>query len=284
MPVLDGFVKKHDYLVCVDSDGCVMDTMNSKHIHCFGPCMVSQWGLEAWSGEILPRWNEINLFQKTRGINRFKGLAMALEEIDKKYTPILGVAFLQRWVNTAPALSDDALQAAVDICTDPAGRQCLEKALAWSKAVNERTDTLARALKLPFPGAADGLEAAHNVADVVVVSSANRDAVVQEWETHQLMGYVDLLLTQDAGSKSRCIGQMLQEGYDPARVLMVGDAPGDLEAAEKNRVWFYPILVSHERESWREFREVALGKLRDGTYGEGYQNAKRRAFSSNLAD
>ena len=62
MSIFDSFVKKHDYLVCVDSDGCVMDTMNCKHFHCFGPCMVTEWGLEAWKDEILDRWNVINLF------------------------------------------------------------------------------------------------------------------------------------------------------------------------------------------------------------------------------
>ena len=74
MSIFDSFERKHDYLVCVDSDGCVMDTMNCKHFHCFGPCMVAEWGLEEWQDEILARWNVINLFSMTRGINRFKGL------------------------------------------------------------------------------------------------------------------------------------------------------------------------------------------------------------------
>ena len=42
MSVFESFVRKHDFLVCVDSDGCVMDTMNCKHFHCFGPCLVRQ--------------------------------------------------------------------------------------------------------------------------------------------------------------------------------------------------------------------------------------------------
>ena len=46
MPVsLQGFQKKKDYLICVDSDGCAMDTMNIKHIKCFGPCMVEELSL-----------------------------------------------------------------------------------------------------------------------------------------------------------------------------------------------------------------------------------------------
>lgn len=45
---LQEFEKKHDYLICVDSDGCAMDTMDIKHFRCFGPCMVEEWGLEQW--------------------------------------------------------------------------------------------------------------------------------------------------------------------------------------------------------------------------------------------
>ena len=56
MSIFDTFERKHDYLVCVDSDGCVMDTMNCKHFHCFGPCMVTEWDLEEWKEEILDRW------------------------------------------------------------------------------------------------------------------------------------------------------------------------------------------------------------------------------------
>ena len=48
MKSLNEFVKKNQYLICVDSDGCAMDTMDVKHIRCFGPCMVKEWGLEEW--------------------------------------------------------------------------------------------------------------------------------------------------------------------------------------------------------------------------------------------
>ena len=48
MSIFDSYKKTRDLLVCVDSDGCAMDTMNCKHFHCFGPCMVTEWGLEEW--------------------------------------------------------------------------------------------------------------------------------------------------------------------------------------------------------------------------------------------
>ena len=95
MSVFESFVRKHDFLVCVDSDGCVMDTMNCKHFHCFGPCLVREWELEQWRVPVLERWNQRNLFRMTRGINRFGALATALTEIDNHYTSISGVETLQ---------------------------------------------------------------------------------------------------------------------------------------------------------------------------------------------
>lgn len=82
-------VRQHDWLICVDSDGCAIDTMDIKHIRCFGPCMVAEWGLKDWAKPILARWNEINLYTMTRGINRFKGLSIALAEIDKQYKKLM---------------------------------------------------------------------------------------------------------------------------------------------------------------------------------------------------
>ena len=281
MSVFDTFVKKHDYLVCVDSDGCAMDTMNCKHFHCFGPCMVTEWNLEQWQDAILTRWNEINLFQMTRGINRFKGLALALAEINEQYTTIEGVDALVDWVANAPALSNDGVAAAAAACENPSGKKCLEKALSWSKAVNTSIVALPEELKVPFPGAKEGLAVAHTFADVAVVSSANRDAVDEEWTTHGLLDHVDIVLAQDCGSKAHCISEMLKFGYAPDKVVMVGDAPGDCDAAEANGVWYYPILVNDEANSWKEFQDVAVEKLQNGTFAD-YQTEKKTEFKKNL--
>ena len=278
MSIFDTFEKKHDYLVCVDSDGCVMDTMNCKHFHCFGPCMVAEWGLEAWKDAILERWNVINLFSMTRGINRFKGLAMALKEIDGKYTKIHGVDDLVRWADTAPALSNDGVAKAIAEAEDPA---IFEKALAWSKAVNAAIVELDEALKVPYEGAKEGLAAAHAFADVAMVSSANRDAVEEEWGKFGLLEHTDIVLAQDIGSKAACIAEMLKFGYDRSKVVMIGDAPGDCDAAEKNGVHYYPILVNHEKESWDEAIAVAFEKLQAGDFA-AYAAQKKQEFLENL--
>ena len=281
MSIFDSFERKHDYLVCVDSDGCVMDTMNCKHFHCFGPCMVAEWGLDEWKDAILERWNVINLFSMTRGINRFKGLAMALGEIDQQYKKIDGIAHLQHWADTAPALSNDAVAKAAEAATDPDAKLVLQKALSWSKAVNASIVELDEALKVPYDGAKEGLAAAHQFADVAMVSSANRDAVEEEWGKFGLLEHTDIVLAQDVGSKAACIREMLKSGYDLDKVVMIGDAPGDCDAAEKNGVYYYPILVNHEKASWDEAIAVAYGKLQEGTYAE-YGAEKKTQFLKNL--
>nr|MBE6545202.1 HAD family hydrolase [Oscillospiraceae bacterium] len=272
--------KNHEFLICVDSDGCAMDTMDVKHFRCFGPCMVREWSLQEWEKEILDRWNEINLYTITRGINRFKGLAMALSEINRKYCPIEGIEALAEWANNAPELSNSALNEIISKRPDEA---VFKKALSWSISVNEAITRLPDESKIPFPMAKEALEFAHKYADIAIVSSANLDAVLEEWEMHGLLAHVDVIMSQNDGSKAYCISELLKKGYEKDKVLMCGDAPGDLSAAEKNGVHFYPILVRQECASWHEFISDGFTRLIDGTYAE-YGEIKKAQFYKNLGE
>lgn len=274
------YTKRNDFLICVDSDGCAMNTMDIKHFRCFGPCMVTEWGLEKWRGEILARWNEINLYTMTRGINRFKGLVKSLGEIREKYCEIEDFSRLEQWVKEIAELSNDALEHEIK----RADSVCLRKALSWSRAVNRAVERLPEEEKLPFEGVREALKQAWRNADIAVVSSANPGAVLEEWDLHGLLEYTDVALAQDSGSKEFCIGELMKRGYQPEHVLMCGDAPGDLEAAKKNGVYFYPILVRREAESWEEFREVGLKHFLEGSYGGQYQAKKERQFLVNLGE
>ena len=274
---LEEFQKKHDFLICVDSDGCAVDTMDIKHKRCFGPCLVKEWGLEQWEKPILERWNEINLYTHTRGINRFKALALALEEVNQTYTPIEGVEELKTWTEEAKELSNPALEAQIA----KTGAPVLKKALSWSLAVNRAITELPWEVKHAFSGVKEAFEGVRDFADLVIVSSANRDAVEQEWGKFGLLAYTDIVLAQDVGSKAACIARMLEFGYAADHVLMIGDAPGDWEAARKNGVWYYPILVNHEKQSWEEAVSQGFAKFREGKYSD-YGEEKRIAFLHNL--
>ena len=276
---LSTFVKKHDYLICVDSDGCAMDTMDIKHIRCFGPCMVTEWRLETWAEDILRRWNEVNLYTLTRGINRFKGLAVALAEVNGKYKKIGGIDELVSWAETSPELSNDALKRRIE-AGDPTG--VFRKALSWSQAVNEHIKALPQEEIKPFEKVKEALAMAHENADVAIVSSANLGAVLEEWERFGLLEHTDIVMAQNVGSKAFCISELLKKGYAQDHVLMCGDALGDMQAADKNGVYYFPILVRKEAQSWQEFMNTGLHKLLEGSYGGEYQAAKKAAFSENL--
>ncbi len=272
------FCRKKEFLVCVDSDGCAMNSMDVKHIRCFGPCMVEEWGLDRWKAPILERWNEINLYRMTRGINRFRGLAKALREIDTKYEKIEGIGDLERWVEQTKELSNTALSGAIQ----ERDSICLKKALSWSEKVNKRIHDLPSELGRPFEGVKEALCRARDMADVAVVSSANPQALDEEWNRYGVMEYVDVLLAQDMGSKAHCIKELLKKGYESSHALMIGDALGDYEAAEKNGIFFYPILVKKEEHSWEECRQIALHRLQEGNYGGNYQEQVLKEFRENL--
>ena len=44
--------KRKEFLVCIDSDGCVMDTMDLKHDKCLAPCMLMVWDLGKYKIEL----------------------------------------------------------------------------------------------------------------------------------------------------------------------------------------------------------------------------------------
>ncbi|MDM0932567.1 HAD family hydrolase [Clostridium perfringens] len=277
--ILDNFNKQKDFLICIDSDGCAIDTMDIKHIKCFGPCMVTEWNLEEWKEPILERWNEVNLYTLTRGINRFKGVAVALIEINEKYITIEGLDEFVRWTEETKELSNEALEVEIE----KTNNICLKKALEWSKSVNKSIDLLSDDEKCPFEGVKEAIILAKKVADIAIVSSANEKAVLDEWNKHGLLENVDIVLTQNIGSKSYCINKLIAKGYSRNNVLMVGDALGDLKAAEENEALYYPIMVRKEKESWIRFSKEALERFTSNSYYGEYQEKVIAEFKANLS-
>ena len=278
---LESFKKSKEFLVCIDSDGCAIDSMNIKHFNCFGPRMVDEWNLHEWADEILKSWNYVNLFSLTRGINRFKGLLIALVEINEKYVKIDDLDSFAEWVETTNELSNNSLSRAIEAKPESVA---LKKALSWSNSVNASIKKLPEEDVVPFGMVKEALIFAHERADVAIVSSANLGAIMDEWERYGLLPHVDLVLAQNSGTKAYCIGELLKKGYDKDKVIMCGDAPGDMDAAQVNGVFYYPIKVGFEKESWEEFIEVGFGKLLDGSYAGEYQSAKNDEFIKNLSE
>lgn len=265
--LFDAFTPKKEWLVCVDSDGCAMDTMDSKHHQAFCPQLIRVYGLEKYADVITPYWMEVNLYSRTRGINRFKGLASTLRMLSRMEVQVPGTAELCTWVEHAPKLSNPALEQAIAA----GGGIGLQKALEWSRAVNEAVAAMGDDSR-PFPGCREALAAIHAKTDTAVVSSANSEALAEEWTRHGLVEHMDIVLGQDAGTKEACLVALSAKGYAPGHVLMVGDALGDLDAAQHANALFYPILVGKEKMSWDRLVSDALPRFLAGTFAGSYQD------------
>jgi phosphoglycolate phosphatase-like HAD superfamily hydrolase len=274
---ISDFQKTSNFLVCVDSDGCAMDTMEVKHRKAFGPEAVNVWNLQHINDRFLDVWNDINLYTQTRGINRFKGVVLTFAALEAEGIEMPDISSFKNWTETTKELSNPSLEREIEKTNDSQLKQALE----WSHAVNRSIEEMAGDDR-PFEGAKEGLQAAKEVANVAIVSSANGAAVLDEWTRHELSVHVDVMLGQEAGTKAYCIEQLQTFGFDNTHVLMVGDAPGDLDAAQKNGVFYYPILVGKEKFSWNRFRDEALSKFMDGSFEGEYQQKLIDEFNDNL--
>ncbi len=275
--VFEQYEKSKDFLVCVDSDGCAMDTMEIKHRKCFAPEMIKTWGLYEKEDYILNLWYDLNLYTRTRGINRFKGLAETFKIISKEGIEIKDLESIINWVETTNELSNNSLKREIE----KTNSEGLKMALAWSLAVNESIENLPQDDE-PFEGVKVGLEGISKLADISVVSSANGEALDNEWNRHDLVKYLKALLGQEAGTKQHCIAELKKKGYDANKILMVGDAPGDLQAAQNNGVFFYPILVNKEGFSWDRLLNEAVPKLIKGEFTKEYQDMLIKEFNDTL--
>ncbi len=273
------FTQTKDFIICIDSDGTAIDTMNIKHNECFGPCLVNEFNLSEFdkNGELIEKWGEINLFSLTRGVNRFKTAYYFLDFVNSNVSKIEDIENLKNWTENSKELSNSALKAEIE----KTNSSILKKTLDWSLAVNESIENLPIEKKKSFEGVREFLKYAKEFADIAIVSSANHEALVSEWEEEKLMEFVDILMSQNDGSKKYCISQLLKQGYKKENLIMLGDAPADLDAAKDNDVFFYPILVNKEKDSWQEFKNNGFSLFLKGEYSQ-YNLDKQKEFYDNL--
>ena len=63
---------------------------------------------------------------------------------------------------------------------------------------------------------------------------------------------------------------------------MIGDAPGDYEAARKNDALFFPINPGAEEGSWKRLLEEGIGRFLSGTFAGEFQASLLEEFDSYL--
>ena len=271
----------HAALIGFDSDGCVFDSMGLKHRECFCPAFIGRFGLQAVSKAARETWEFVNLDSTTRGVNRFRAVLAALRLL-KSHPDIAARGFtvpdlpgLEAWVAGSDSLSEPALERFI------AGTRSdeLPLVLAWSRDVNAAVAAVAKSVP-PFPRVAGTLERASRVADLMVVSQTPAEAIEREWEANGLLEFIWIAAGQEFGSKAEQLNWGLSEMRGPA--LMVGDAPGDLAAAQEAGARFFPIIPGSETESWRLLADEVLDAWLAGRYGEREESDLLASFRAAL--
>jgi phosphoglycolate phosphatase-like HAD superfamily hydrolase len=65
---------------------------------------------------------------------------------------------------------------------------------------------------------------------------------------------------------------------------MIGDAPGDFNAAKKNGALFFPVVPGREEDSWKRLHDEALDRFFAGSYAGSYEAALVKEFDASLPE
>jgi phosphoglycolate phosphatase-like HAD superfamily hydrolase len=275
------FTPRHDFLVGIDSDGCAFDSMEIKHKECFIPNIIHHYNLQAVSKYAREAAEFVNLYSKSRGINRFPALIEALDWLKRRPEVIArGVkieipAGLVAWLKRETKLGNPALKQAVEATGDPD----LAQALAWSQDVNDTVTRVVRGVP-PFPFVRQCLEKLSSQADLLVISATPNEALQREWEEHDLARFVQAICGQEVGTKKETLA--VASKYPAGHALMIGDAPGDYQAAKANNALFFPINPGAEEASWQRLYEEGIERFYAGSFAGDYQQRLLTEFEACL--
>jgi len=279
--VLEDYQPEQEFLVGIDSDGCVFDTMELKHKECFIPQFINHYDLQGVSKYAREASEFVNLYSQSRGCNRFLGLIEQLDwlrrrpEVKARGVKVPALQSLINWVEQETKLGNPALVKVVEATGDPE----LKKTLAWSRDVNDAIAEMVRGVP-PFPSAKKCLERLTGKADMLVVSATPNAALETEWEEHGMAKYVRAICGQEAGNKKETLAVAKQ--YAEHKSLMIGDALGDYKAAVANSCLFFPINPGNEEASWQRFDTEGIDRFLDGTFVGEYQEQLLEEFNAYL--
>jgi len=282
---LSGFEPRHATFVGIDSDGCVFDTMEIKQKQCFHGLIVSHWSLEPIEKYVRETAEFVNLYSTSRGTNRFLALRKVFDllrerpEVRAAGVPIPPLRAMDEFIASGAALGNPALEQRVR----ETGNKELASLLEWSQAVNA---LIARTVKNipPFKWVRESLERVRENSDAICVSQTPSEALVREWQEHDLVGYVSVIAGQELGTKTEHIRLASSGRYGSDRVLMIGDAPGDRKAADANGALFFPINPAKEEVSWERFYTEAYDRFLAGEYTGAYQQRVIAEFEALLPE
>lgn len=269
--------------VGLDSDGCVVDTMAAKQHGFLQPMLVDALGLGPMREAYIACADFVNLYSEYRGITRFRAIFLSLTFFNRHPAvraagfPPVPLADLEAFVNSGLPQSSEALEGWLR--EHPSA--LLETLLRWSYAVNAAI--LASGVVFPaYGGAREALRRMRGRSETGIVSQSPERVLRQDWDAHGLLTFVDHVAGQELGDKVAQLTALTDGRFPRDRVLMVGDAFGDLKAARAFGCRFYPILPGQEEASWARFNGEVYPAFAEGRYTPACEAALIEAFSAAL--
>ena len=242
--------------------------MELKHKECFIPNTIHYWGLQGVSKYAREAAEFVNLFLKSRGINRFPALVEALEwtnrrpEVKARGIHVKIPQSLLDWMKRETKLGNPALEKEVERTGDPH----LKHTLDWSKAINDAIGKMVRACRLSrwFAKASNASAAGRHL----VVSATPHEALTRMGGARPGQIHGGDLRPGDrheegiAASRREISAQSRADDWRP---------PGDHQAAVANHALFFPINPGVEEASRRRFHEEGIDRFLAGMFAGEYQ-------------
>jgi phosphoglycolate phosphatase-like HAD superfamily hydrolase len=279
---LINFLPKFDTFVGIDSDGCVFDTMEIKQKDFFHPHIIRQWRLEAIESQVRAAAEFVYLYSRYRGLNRFLGLCKTFELLNdwpeaSGSAQLPDPSDLRIYCDSGLPLSNETLYAEAERTGSPV----LAEAHEWSVRLNEDIDRNMPDPP-PFPGAEEALRLVRKKSDAIVISQTQAVALLKDWYRDDLAQYVSVIAGPELGSKVDHFTMAAVDRYPANAILMIGDAPGDMAAAQTIGCNFFPINPGREPESWERFIDESYVKFLSGGFSADYQQRLNREFKALL--
>jgi phosphoglycolate phosphatase-like HAD superfamily hydrolase len=282
---LKGIQPNHKFFIGIDSDGCVFDSMEVKQKEFFIPAALRYFNLFPISKLVRETWEFVNLYSSFRGGNRFPAMVKVFEllaereEIIETGIRLPDMTSLKKWIKTETKLGNAALRKYYEKSYDLS----LELILRWSETVNREIGEWLHDIP-PFSHAIKVMGKISGFADIMVVSQTPYEALEREWLENDIKKYVRMIAAQEHGTKAEHIALAAKGKYSDNRILLIGDAFGDLYAAKSNGVLFYPIIPGREDKSWEMFLYEGLEKLVKGTFAGKYEESLISEFKKSLPE
>ena len=230
-------------------------------------------------------WEFVNLYSTNRGCNRFLAVNETLRllasrpEVKSRNFKVPSATPLIEWTKKETKLGNPTLKKYAADINDP----FISKTLEWSLKVNEDIANMVFGIT-PFPFVKECLEKIKSKADTMVVSQTPFEALKREWEENKIDHYLRMIAGQEHGTKSEHLKYAAKGKYQDDKILMIGDANGDLKAARSNGVLFFPINPGKEEESWERLYKEGLDRFFSLHYKGEYEEELIREFETYLPE